>query len=154
MHTVVRFRDEAGRQDRLEGLGEELNRVVADTFDGVDSVPGRFSCDISFCDSWVDHKEDILGFLDECGAVVARAVELGMSVEFDVAIEPEDYENAVATWFTSDVDFLKRLAAEGVSLTFTVYYVGEPENQASAVAELPDEARHNLERPNPHLTDD
>ena len=87
----------------------------------MDSVGGRFSCTVHSDDEWYDHTQAMLAFLDRAATIIMRARACGVLVQFDVAVEPEDYENRNITTFVVDVELMQRLAAQGVVLAFTLY---------------------------------
>ena len=127
MYTVVRFVGTADREDELRALGAELNALVPGKFDGIDlGVPGRFSCSVETSDGWFSHHHAIMTFLDRCRQVTGHARELGFEIQFDTAIEPEDYASRLRSKFLVDKELMQVLLAAEASLVFTFYHPGEP----------------------------
>jgi len=122
MYTVLRF-STSGSLEQLSQLGAELNAVAPGLYTGMDRVPNRFSCDVETSDGcdWGLHRDAILRFLRTCGCVIARARQQKISIQFDVAVEPEDYESANVTGLLVDTDLSRALSAHDVELGFSIY---------------------------------
>lgn len=90
VYTVVRFEASRGKIKKLVALAHSLERIEKGLFEGLDKVPGRFSCSICSDDRWVKHTKAMSRFLIKYSSIVRKARRFGIKVEFDVAIEPED----------------------------------------------------------------
>jgi hypothetical protein len=89
----------------------------------VDKVGDRFSVSVHSNGSWSDHRAAIIEFIQEFKGVIQRAKAEDIRLEFDVAIEPEDYNSGIYLSIALDTDFLRALVRREVGLMLT-YYVG------------------------------
>ena len=123
MYTVVRFEAAKKHARLLQALGGSLNRIQKNTFEGLDKVPGRFSCSVCDDKTWVKHVAKINRFVTRFSSVIRKARRNGVSVEFDIAIEPEDIGNRSYLVAELPAELIRTLAQAKIKITFT-YYAG------------------------------
>lgn len=68
-----------------------------------------------------DHLCEVVRQVGRLQEVLHEARNLRMSVELDIAIEPEDRKNLGYSSVTCDLTLLRTLADEQVTLTITAY---------------------------------
>jgi hypothetical protein len=121
MYTVIRF--VAGSQcstDQLEHLGLLLNESVPDCFKRLDRIGGRFSISISSDDTWSEHELALANFIRSAMQMIIYARSQDVSVEVDVAVEPEDITKAAYLSFSVSPSFLETIGRERITLGFTI----------------------------------
>jgi len=111
----------AGSDENLAGIGAALNGVRAGQFERLDRVGGRFSISLSSSDTWQAHLIAIREFVHSMSEPISASVGLGISVEIDVALEPEDLVAKDFVSFALPSMVLKELGTRGVALVFTSY---------------------------------
>jgi hypothetical protein len=122
MYTVVRFRlDEPNRSSKLEKFGAELNKVFPGSFDGLDKVPGRFSCSVHRNRDWDKHVAAILDFIEQTQFLIREFEECGGMVAFDTAIGKEDYKGRNVTSVDVPIELARVLVEYSIVLEFSYY---------------------------------
>lgn len=122
MYTVLRFVADPTCSDTvLCELGRRLNGIRGFVFDGLDARGHRFSISISSDEQWTIHLSALLDFVQSAASVIADARRAGITIEADVAIEPEDLQEKFYLSCTVPAATLKELEQNAVNLTFTVY---------------------------------
>jgi hypothetical protein len=101
-----------------------LNGVCGFAFDRLDHHGRRFSINISSDDEWSMQLGALLDFVQNAASVIADAKRIGVTVEADAAIEPEDLRGKPYLSCNIPAATLKELEYNGVDLTFTVYASG------------------------------
>ena len=98
-------------------------------FDGLDRPIGRFSCSVFAASDWNAHVEAMIAFLDQFQEIIRDAHALGIEVEFDAAIDPEDYA-CHKLYFDVDLPLklVQQLGAHQVSINIT-YYLPQSDKQ-------------------------
>jgi hypothetical protein len=120
MYTVIRFIAGSGcSSEQLRQAGEQLNNSIPGAFKRFDRIGGRFSVSISTGDTWDVHEVAIAKFIHAATSVVAEARLNEISVEIDVAIEPEDVIGKAYLSVSMSPIFLEQLGSRGVTLGFT-----------------------------------
>ena len=71
-------------------LGQRLNGIRGFAFDRLDHRGHRFSISVSSDGDWRVHLDSLLDFVQKASSVIADAQRIGVTVEADAAIEPED----------------------------------------------------------------
>ena len=91
MYSVIRFvagpRSSPGRLEEIVAL---LNQSIAETFQRLDRVGGRFSVSLSTATAWSGYETAISEFVHAAHGVIIEARQSNIQVEVDVAIEPDD----------------------------------------------------------------
>jgi hypothetical protein len=91
MYTVIRFVAEStDSPEVLARIGALLNESVHGAFERPDRVGGRFSVSLSTAGTWEAHESAIGEFIRTADGAIAQARLSHVSVEIDVAVEPED----------------------------------------------------------------
>jgi hypothetical protein len=129
MYTVLRFM--AGptcTDDALCDIGRRLNGIRGFVFERLDHAGHRFSISISDDDEWSAHLDALLDFLRKASAVIADARRLGIEMEADAAIDPDDIKGRLYVSCSVPIATLGELQLNGVRLTFTFYAAEAPEN--------------------------
>lgn len=122
MYTVARFVGNSASDETLVEIGQALNDIRNGLFERLDRRGHRFSVSISTADSWHAHLVDIRAFVHAMAPVISEAQSLGISVEIDVAVEPEDkHENNPYTSVTVPHAVLTELGGHGITLVVTSY---------------------------------
>src|SRR6266403_20900 len=121
MYTVIRFETNKKRARLLPALGNSLNRIKENTFQGLDKAPNRFSCSICDDNAWAKHVQKISRFLGLFAPVMREARRNGVRVEFDIAVEPEDVAKGLYLAAHLPANFIKRLVKAEVEIGFTYY---------------------------------
>lgn len=124
MYTVVRFTSEFVPRDVFDRLGGALNQVLPGAFTGLRHAGDGFACEIADSDRWENHRAAILVFIDRAGPTIGEALQGGVDVCVDVAIEPEDMQEALVLSIVVDPGLAGRLAETGVTLTLSFYRAG------------------------------
>lgn len=119
MYTVIRFMGE--QRESLESIGAGLNAIVPWTFTGMRPAGDGFACDVSESDEWSDHERAISIFIERFGACIARAAELGLRVEFDVAVDSDDRARRLITSVGLPCNVLRRFAELHVDFEVSVH---------------------------------
>lgn len=122
MYTVLRFVADPTCSDTvLCELGQRLNGIRGFVFGGLDARGHRFSIRHFFRRA-VDHPLiRTAEFRAERSFSDLGRETAGITVEADVAIEPEDVQEKFYLSCTFPAAALKELAQNAVDLTFTVY---------------------------------
>jgi hypothetical protein len=122
MYTVLRFVADSTCSDAaLCELGRRLNGIRGVVFDRLDRRGHRFSISISSDEEWSVHAESLRDFVQNASSVIADAKRMGVTVEADAAIGPEDLRGKPYLSCNIPSATLKELEQNGVELTFTVY---------------------------------
>ena len=121
MYTVLRFESQVAGLEQLTLFGDSLNEVREGFFTGLDRIGGRFSCSVCEDDDWEKHVSAMNEILDVFQKSLVNAKDNKIEVEFDVAIEPEDYDQRFCLSMPVAPILLKHMADEGVGLTFSCY---------------------------------
>jgi hypothetical protein len=121
MYTVVRFTSGSLPHGALERLGEALNKVVPGAFTRLRHAGDGFACEITDSDQWAKHHAAILSFVHRSTSVIGEAMEAGVDVCVDVAIEPEDMREAAVLSVLVDPILSGRLAEAGVTLMLSIF---------------------------------
>ncbi|WP_435018098.1 hypothetical protein TA3x_000043 [Tundrisphaera sp. TA3] len=123
MYSVIRFSGFSGIED-LHEIGDEVNRLLPAPFGGPDRVLNRFSCSLSKDDDWGTQCRSIEEIIPTLSPAIRKSAELGVRVEIDVAIEPEDHSGRFLADFPLGQSFLKILVEANVAFRFSLYGVG------------------------------
>lgn len=121
MYTVIRFI--AGTRcsaKQIEQVGVLLNDSVPNSFKRLDRIGGRFSISISSDDAWSAHELALANFVRVAMPAIVHARSQNVSVEVDVAIEPEDITKAPYLSISVSPSFLEEMGRECVALGFTI----------------------------------
>jgi hypothetical protein len=124
MHTVARFWGPSATAEELLDIGQSLNAVRWGIFRGLGKQANGFTCDVCMDSSRSAreiHAREMVSFISEFGECIRRARASGMSVKFDVAIEPEDRGSAAVYSFTFQPDVLLAISSAGVALEISIY---------------------------------
>lgn len=121
MYTVVRFEASKKNAPSMMALGSSLNRIKRNTFEGRDKVPNRFSCSVCTGEDWGKHLRSIARFLTQFSSVIRKAGQIGVRIEFDVAIEPEDLLKRPYLVTRLPIKLIEELANKKVEISFTYY---------------------------------
>lgn len=123
MYTVVRFCADESCSDRdLMGVGARLNELVRDAFGHrLDHAGRRFSVSVSKNADWNANLAETMGFIRKVMPLIEAARLLGIHLEADAAIEPDDVRNR--PWLTCGVppEISAELARAGIWLAITIY---------------------------------
>jgi hypothetical protein len=120
MYTVIRFSDTSGKND-LPRLGDELNRHVPRLYDGLDRVPNRFSCSVCSENDWVAHHKAIIDVLSRCADLILNAQEKQITIEIDIAVDPDDHSWRLITQVLLDLDLIGLLSKLRVPVGISIY---------------------------------
>ena len=121
MYTVVRFVNDQDAESNLTLIGQKINSVSPGTFTGLDRVDGRFSISVCSTAIWEDHVVAMVGFLQKHADTIKVAIAANMYIEFDVAIEPEDYNDISYLSVGINPYLANSLSSNGVHLTLSYY---------------------------------
>ena len=121
MFTVVRFSSPREAKATMASIGRKINEFIPGKFVDSDLGDGGFSVSICEMPDWHNHQSEIELFLESCGKIFLEAASSGLSVSFDVAIEPEDLVDKPLVSCFCDFEFLARLSDFKVSLEFSFY---------------------------------
>jgi hypothetical protein len=122
MYTVCRFIIGSDtNEEKLLEVGAALNEIRPGQFERLDRSGGRFSVTISTSDSWQAHLVAIRQFIDDMSSVISTAVSERISVEIDVAIEPEDLGSQPYVSYMIPSRTLEELGVLGITLVLTQY---------------------------------
>jgi hypothetical protein len=124
MYCVIRFSNPSSTH--LQSIGESLNRIQPDLYDGFDrGVPNRFSCSVAPGDDWGSQRQGVFDFVTKCGEVIRNAQALGTEVVFDLAVEPEDYKDRYITPLLLDRELIDLLSERQLDFGITIYGLKE-----------------------------
>jgi hypothetical protein len=122
MYTVVRFSlDTPDGTAQLKRIGAELNKVFPRAFDGLDKVPGRFSCSVQKNPDWATHVNAMLQFIDRAQSLIREIQRLGGCVDFDTAMYASDRKGRNVTSVDVPVELARALAEHGIVIELSVY---------------------------------
>src|SRR5437899_3524170 len=128
MYCVLRFIDVCESND-LEKLGKELNQCIPDLYTGLDHIPHRFSCSVYPGDTWELQRRAIIDVLSKCARVIEATHTLGIDVELDLAIEPEDYGVSMLTELQFDKELIGVLSLRRIPIAISIYGMASSEKQ-------------------------
>jgi hypothetical protein len=118
MYSVIRF---SGRPEQLDSVGHSVNPLFPDSFDGLDHVPGRFSCTISESDEWGEQRDTQIDWLRRLHSVLESAKDAGIRVSIDLAVYPEVYQARWLTELSLDQTLIELLHRYRVNFVVSVY---------------------------------
>jgi hypothetical protein len=122
MHTVARFLAEPALLGKVVDTGEAMNALRPGMFSGLRQRGDGFACDICQDGSWSHHEQAIREFVTEFAALLRTAVDSGIAVAIDIAIEQGDREAATAfVGLGFDPSLLSAIASLGLRLEITSY---------------------------------
>ena len=126
MYTVVRFQSDSPDPGSLISAGQALNARRPGMFDGLDCVEGRMSCSICQDRSWDTHVSEMQLFLNDFDALITEARKRSIRIEFDVAIDAEDYSGGKTYLsFRLPSELINLLAVKTVSIMITYYLIAK-----------------------------
>lgn len=123
MYTVVRVTTDPSKLGELERVGRSFNGIRPAVYEGIRRAGDGFACEVSGDECWEQHVISILSFVREFSEPLRRAVELGASVTFDVAIAPQDRKDLgkIVLALRFDAALLAALAEPGIALEVSLY---------------------------------
>lgn len=122
MYTVIRFVASPECMGKLVEIGMAMNAVQAGIHTGLRKAGDGFCFEICESPQWSEHQREILGILTKFGEFVKNAVQDGVSVTVDIAVEPEDRESGGAILvLRCERDLLAALASCGAELEVSMY---------------------------------
>ena len=125
MFCVLRFNDST-ESINTEQLGTRLNELVPGLYTGPDrKFPHRFSCTVSSDNSWAAQRQSMFDTLKKSSAIIHEARSKGVNIEFDLAIDSDDYGKAWLTEVSVDLDLLNLLHEHEVELVMSIYGNGD-----------------------------
>lgn len=120
MYTVIRFvAGQACSAEQLDRIGALLNGSVNGAYRRPDRIGGRFSVSVSTADSWTDHELAVSSFIRSAGTAILEAKSNDISVEVDVAVEPEDINGKAYLSLSMSVPFQEEMVRNGIVMGFT-----------------------------------
>lgn len=120
MYSVLRFIvGSADRTEQLERIGSLLNAVVPGAYKGPDRRGGRFSVSVSTAETWESHEAAVISFLHSAELAIREARLNDMTLELDVAVEPEDLQGKPYLTVPISLSFHEEVVRRGVALVFT-----------------------------------
>lgn len=129
MYSVLRFSDPSQSLD-LEKCGQEVNECAAGLFTGMDRIKHRLSCSLSTDDNWKTQCEEIIRTIGTCMRVVEHARSVGIEVDLDLAIDPDDYMGSLFTEVYLEKRLLEILCRADIPMTISIYGRGRgPEEE-------------------------
>jgi hypothetical protein len=123
MYTVCRFsRGPHHSDEELARIGQALNRIRPGQFERLDRVGGRFSVSVSTGSTWQAHLVAIREYVHAMSDVIAQSKALDISVEIDIACEPDDLGH-VDAFLSCAVPsaVLREFGERGITLVLTCY---------------------------------
>jgi len=117
MYTVVRI---LGPSDATHRIGEILNNIQVGVYQGPRKAGDGFACSIAEDEDWCTHVGAALEFLERFWPALEMTQELGVSVEFDTAVEPEDLGEHYLSLHI-DGNLLRKIESIGATYTITFY---------------------------------
>jgi len=125
MYSVIRFTsDEQLLRDDIKKLGENINKLIPDSYDGFHRGGSGFSSSVSKVDNWDNHKAEIFEFLSKIESLLSDACAKNIDITLDVAIHPEDVGNSILKSYFFNRQFLKLLATYKIELEVSLYCYG------------------------------
>jgi len=122
MYTVVRVTADGAKVGELDVVGKSMNELRPGVYQGIRRAGDGFSCEVCEDEDWDRHVQAIFRFVGEFSMPLHRLVEVGASVTFDVAVEPEDREGrGPVLVLRGDVSLLEVLARGGMALEVSIY---------------------------------
>lgn len=122
MYTVVRVTAGGSKVEELDTVGKSMNELRPGVYQGIRKAGDGFSCVVCEDEDWDRHVRAISRFAGEFSVPLRRLVEVGASVTFDVAVEPEDREGrGPVLVLRGDVTLLEMLARTGIALEVSIY---------------------------------
>jgi len=123
MYTVVRFcADESCSDETLMEFGARLDSIVPNSYEGrLDRIGRRFSKGVSTKDDWAANLDEALQFIRKITSIAEGVRASGISVEIDMAVEPEDLRGRLPLSCGVTPDILAELARAEIALAITIY---------------------------------
>lgn len=116
MHTVIKICDVFGQEEELVRRINSILPSVNAKCEGY--VDGLVCGELSLCENREDHFAEVIEKL-----CLLQEVIVGLKAIVDMAIWPQDYRDTILSCFLFTPDVIKMLAATGVHLEFSVYYM-------------------------------
>jgi hypothetical protein len=121
MYTVIRFRG-VRDAETMAILGQMADAAIGDTiYHGPDHSSDRFSLSVSSASDWHSSQIDILSTIHRLKDVIVHSQTLGIAINIDVAIEPEDYWSRWVTALHVDCMFMQALSEKNIELVVSMY---------------------------------
>jgi len=120
MYTVARFIGKKVEPSVLTEIQKHLKQRMPSTFES-DQGKNHLSCSISRSASWKDHESAAMIFLTQCSEIIRSAIKRGLVVQFDIALQPEDYEGRLLYCVTFSDSFLEHAYKHKIRIEFSLY---------------------------------
>ena len=122
MYTVVRFTGERLLLPVIVKLGTALNTIRPGTYSGLRKTGDGFACEICADEQWDRHRDEILRFTSDLRDEITAAIQNGIVVTVDIALEPEDHETqGKILVLRCSNEFLAALTSSGVQFEVSLY---------------------------------
>ncbi len=119
---MIRFTVPSVQLPSLLAIGEAMNELEPDVYEGPRPRGDGFVCDLSRSDVWSDHLAAMKRFLERHQRALADAAGLGASLTIDVAVDGDDQARVkYLLAIHVPVELVTALAAARVALEVSLY---------------------------------
>lgn len=122
MYSVLRVTAKENAQPGIRHMADVFKRHLGNIYDGLDPSGDRFSCSVCDGPDWDQHERQINIILNGVELFLAEISPSTVSCEIDVAVYyTEEVKQGIYVTFSVSPSLLTRIAANQISLVFTVY---------------------------------
>jgi predicted MPP superfamily phosphohydrolase len=122
MYSVLRVTSENISKDFLDEIGNQMNSLVANTYEGIRKKEDGFSCEISKSDLWFDQIKEVSKFLNIFKDQIKTLRANGYGATIDIAVFPNEFKPQNYGFFLfHNSDFLQLLVDTGVEYEMSIY---------------------------------
>jgi hypothetical protein len=121
VYSVLRIFGDLQELDKFGGL---LNATIPNAYSGPTKRGTHFSVTISTSDEWQTHKEELCAFLKRAEVLIDGTEAGKISIQFDIACEPDDYRDALLFEVVFPPEMLQLLTRFRVGIIVSIYGQG------------------------------
>ncbi len=123
MYSVMRFVSENKEDPALYKLGDALNKVEIDIFEGLNRNKNSINISVDRSQNDIEHLLNIAQFVKRFERPILLAKELSLSILLDLGIYRfERPENIVSSYIPLDFKFMSLLHKYRIELEFSIYW--------------------------------
>ncbi|MFP3040746.1 hypothetical protein LQZ19_02885 [Treponema primitia] len=122
MYSVLKILSENTSKDFLDEIGNQMNSLVADVYEGIRPKGDGFACKISKSDLWFEQVKEMSEFLTIFKNQIRTLKTNGYEVSIDLAIDPDEFKSQnYGLFLFHNSAFLQLLANTGVEYEMSIY---------------------------------
>ncbi len=122
MYTVIRFiiKDPV-ILEKAKLIGAELNEIIPGVYEGMRKARDGFACSMSSNEDWMEHQQDLIGFILKIENSIVKAKAEGISIVVDISVDSDP--SSLLNSYRFSGELLKKLVNYGIDLEMSVYGV-------------------------------